>query len=291
MSPAVALRLGRVSNLPTVWTNALAGTALAGGQIWTLSTLLIAVGLSLLYVSGMYLNDAFDRDIDALERPARPIPAVLVPADSVFAAGFGLMLGGLAFVLGASAATSTSPAWRPMFAALVLATAILLYDWHHKGNVLSPFFMGLCRVLAYLTAGYTAAAAPSGTLFAAALVSLCYLIGLTYIAKQEALDRIGSLWPLLFLGTPVVYGAAHVWNGTLASISLLVALVAWILVALYLLKRRAKGDVPRAVVSLIAGIALLDALFLAMTGAVAASILALFCFGLTLALQRWVSGT
>ena len=75
MSPAVALRLGRVSNLPTVWTNALAGTALAGGEIWTRPTLLVAVGLSLLYVSGMYLNDAFDRDIDALERPDRPIPA------------------------------------------------------------------------------------------------------------------------------------------------------------------------------------------------------------------------
>jgi hypothetical protein len=291
MNPAVALRLGRVSNLPTVWTNALVGTALAGGQIWTLSTLLIAVGLSLLYVSGMYLNDAFDRDIDALERPTRPIPAGLVSADSVFAAGFALMLAGLAFVLGASATASTSPVWPPILAALALAAAILFYDWHHKGNVLSPFFMGLCRVLAYLTAGYAAAAAPSGALFAAALVSLCYLIGLTYIAKQEALDRIGSLWPLLFLGTPVVYGAAHAWNGTLASISLLVALVAWILVALYLLKRRDKGDVPRAVVSLIAGIALLDALFLAMTGAVAASMLALLFFGLTLALQRWVSGT
>ena len=293
MSPAVALRLGRVSNLPTVWTNALAGTALAGGQIWTLSTLLIAIGLSLLYVSGMYLNDAFDRDIDALERPSRPIPAGLVTADSVFAAGFALMLGGLAFVLGASAATSASvsTAGRPMLTALALAGAILFYDWHHKGNVLSPLFMGFCRVLAYLTAGYAAAAAPSSALFAGTLVSLCYLIGLTYIAKQEALDRIGSLWPLLFLGIPIIYGVAHAWNGTLMRVALVVALVAWILVALYLLKRRAKGDVPRAVVSLIAGIALLDALFLAMTGAIAASILALFCFGLTVALQRWVSGT
>ena len=42
-------------------------------------------------------------------------------------------------------------------------------------------------------------------------------------------------------------------TATLMSVLLLVALVAWILVALYLLKRRSKGDVPRAVVSLIAG--------------------------------------
>jgi len=72
---------------------------------------------------------------------------------------------------------------------------------------------------------------------------------------------------------------------------LLAALVCWILVALYLLKRRAKGDVPRAVVSLIAGIALVDALFLATAGAIAACIGAVVCFALTLALQRWVSGT
>ena len=76
MSLSVALQLGRVSNLPTVWTNALAGIVLAGGQPWTASALLAGIGLSLLYVSGMYLNDAFDRDIDAKDRPSRPIPCV-----------------------------------------------------------------------------------------------------------------------------------------------------------------------------------------------------------------------
>src|SRR5262245_47835289 len=106
MSLAVALRLGRASNLPTVWTNVLAGTVLAGGQPWTGSTLLAGIGVSLLYVSGMYLNDAFDRDIDAKERPTRPIPAGLISLNAVFAAGFALMLSGLAFVLWASATAS-----------------------------------------------------------------------------------------------------------------------------------------------------------------------------------------
>ena len=45
------------------------------------------------------------------------------------------------------------------------------------------------------------------------------------------------------------------------------------------------------IVSLIAGIALVDALFLAAAGAVAPSVFAVVCFALTLALQRWVSGT
>jgi hypothetical protein len=291
MSPAIALRLGRVSNLPTVWTNALAGTALAGGEAWSLTTLLVAIGLSLLYVSGMYLNDAFDRDIDARERPERPIPAGLVSANTVFAAGVGLMLIGLAFVLWAGATAAPAAAWRPVLSALALAAAIVFYDWHHKGNVLSPFFMGVCRVLAYVTAGYAAVAIPAASLFVAALVSLCYLIGLTYIAKQESLDRLGSLWPLLFLAAPVVYGIARIGDLGLVGAMLLVGLIAWVLVALYFLKRRAKGDVPRAVVSLIAGICLLDALFLASAGATAAAMLAVLCFLLTLALQQWVSGT
>ena len=290
MTPAVAFRLGRVSNLPTVWTNALAGVVLAGGESWAFSTLLAAIGLSLLYVSGMYLNDAFDRDIDAKERPGRPIPAGLVAADTVFFAGFGLMLAGLAVTLW-GAAVSSSTTWRAMLSAIALAAAILFYDWHHKGNPLSPFFMGLCRVLAYLTAGYAAVAAPSPSLLVAALVCLSYLIGLTYVAKLESLDRIDRLWPLLFLAAPVIYGLAHLADGGGVGVLLLVALTVWILLALYFLNRRAKGDVQRAVIGLIAGISLVDALFLATAGAIAASMLALACFALTLALQRWVSGT
>ena len=290
MTLATALRLGRVSNLPTVWTNAIAGTALAGGQIWAQTTLLVVVGLSLLYVSGMYLNDAFDHEIDARERPERPIPAGLVRLNTVFATGFALMLGGLACVRW-GASLGSGPTAKPMLAALGLAGAILFYDWHHKGNVLSPFFMGLCRVLAYLTAGYVAVAVPSVLLFAAAGVSLCYLIGLTYAAKQESLDRLESLWPLIFLGAPIAYGLTLGLGHGIVAAAALAALALWILGAVYLLKRRAKGDVPRAVVSLIAGISLVDALFLAAMGATGAALLAGCCFLLTLALQRWVSGT
>lgn len=290
MKAAVALRLGRVSNLPTVWSNTLAGTALAGGAIWTPTTLLVAIGLSLLYVSGMYLNDAFDRDIDSIERPERPIPAGLVNANTVFAAGFGLMLAGLVFVTWGSAIASETST-RPVLAALALGGAIVFYDWHHKGNALSPFFMGVCRVLAYLTAGYASVSVPSEALFIAALTGLCYLIGLTYAAKQESLDRLGSLWPLVFLGAPIIYGLATVWQGGVAAVAALVAVAAAIGTALHFLRRRAKGDVPRAVVTLIAGISLVDALFLATAGATGAALLAGMCFLFALALQRWVSGT
>lgn len=290
MTPSVALRLGRISNLPTVWSNTLAGVALAGGSIWSQMTLWLAIGLSLFYVAGMFLNDAFDQDIDAIERPDRPIPAGLVSANTVFAAGFGLMLAGLGLVLLASTESGTESS--AMAAALVLAAAIVFYNWHHKGNPLSPFFMGLCRVLAYMTAGLAVIVWPTGSLVLAALVALGYLIGLTYAAKQEALDRLESLWPLAFLAAPVIYGlVALAMQFEAILLILLTGLVAWIGLALFYLRRRQKGDVPKAVVSLIAGISLVDALFLAAAGAVSGALVSVLFFFLTLSLQRWVSGT
>ena len=61
------LVLGRVSNLPTVWTNCLAGWLLGGGGDWTRFAWLCA-GATLVYVGGMFLNDAFDAEFDAQGR-------------------------------------------------------------------------------------------------------------------------------------------------------------------------------------------------------------------------------
>jgi len=291
MTAAIALRLGRVSNLPTVWSNVLVGTVLAGGQPWRPATFIVMLAVSLLYVGGMYLNDAFDRDIDALERPTRPIPAGLVAANTVFAAGFGMLLAGIMVATMAAVMTGLDAAWRPVLASAALAAAIVFYDWNHKDNALSPFFMGLCRVLAYRTAGYAAISDPASSVYWAALVSLCYLIGLTYIAKQEAHDRIGNLWPLVFLAAPLFYALAAADRAPLAVALVAAALLAWILRSLSFLRRRRQGDVPRAVVTLIAGISLVDALFLASAGAWLATAAAIVCFIATLLTQRWVSGT
>jgi heme O synthase-like polyprenyltransferase len=291
MTAAIALQLGRVSNLPTIWSNVLVGTVLAGGQPWRPATVLVMLAVSLLYVGGMYLNDAFDREIDARERPSRPIPAGLVAANTVFAAGFGMLLAGITIAMLAALMIGPDAVWRPVLASIALAGAIVFYDWNHKDNALSPFFMGLCRVLAYLTAGYAAASAPQVGLFAAALISLCYLIGLTYIAKQEAHDRIGNLWPLLFLAAPIVYALTQITHAPVAVSVVAAALIVWIGQALSYLRRRGPGDVPRAVVSLIAGISLVDALFLASAGALLAAAAAIVCFLATLLTQRWVSGT
>ncbi len=288
--PSPWLRLGRVSNLPTVWTNALAGVALAGGEPWTATTLLAALALSLLYVGGMYLNDAFDHAIDARERPSRPIPAGEVTVETVFAIGFALLLLGLLVLAAAAARHPEGNGLPALVAGLLLAGAIVFYDWNHKGNPLSPLVMGLCRVLAYLVAALAAVARPDPALGWLALCALGWLIGLSYAAKQEAFDRVERIWPLLFLAAPLLYGLARLDAGPLAWL-LLAGLAAWLGRALWLLHRREAGDVPRAVSSLIAGIALVDALFLATVEAAAAALLAAACLALTLLLQRKVAGT
>jgi hypothetical protein len=290
MSWRVALRLGRVSNLPTVWTNGLAGIVLAGGAVADARTVPLLLALSLFYVAGMFLNDAYDAEIDARERPERPIPSGQVSAETVFAAGFGMMAAGLALLAWVGYGARGGTGLGPLMGGLGLGAAIVLYDRRHKDNPLSPVLMGICRMLVYITAGLAVVHEQPWTLLAASLALLCYLIGLTYIAKQETLGEVRNLWPLLFLAVPVLYTLSGAIDGPTAAI-LFAAFVAWIGFALRFLWRRQPGDVPRAVISLIAGICLLDALLIAGAGAPQIAWLAVLGFVLTLALQRVVSGT
>jgi 4-hydroxybenzoate polyprenyltransferase len=291
MNLGIALRLGRVSNLPTVWTNVFTGMALAGGAAADSRLALLLVALSLFYIGGMFLNDAFDSGFDSKARPERPIPSGQVSAAQVYGIGFGMLAVGLALLAWAGYGFEPFTRWRPVLAGLGLAAAIVFYNWHHKENPLSPLVMGLCRMLVYLAAGYAVALSLPVDLYMSAVVLLCYLIGLTYAAKKEHLGRLDGFWPLAFLAVPVAYGILLVLRGGPWAILPLIALAGWILFALRLLKRRAKGDVPRAVVSLIAGIALLDAMLLAGHGHFLLAVLAVLAFGLTLAFQRWIPGT
>ncbi len=282
MKLGTALRLGRVSNLPTVWTNTLAGAVLAGAGAFGGEFALLLVAFTLFYTGGMFLNDAFDAAIDARERPERPIPSGAVTRGEVFGWGFGQMAAGVVLL----ALVGVAPA----LAGLTLAVAITYYDWNHKTNPLSPVVMGLCRVLIYVGAGLAITLALPDALWIGAALLLCYLIGLTYVAKQENLERVENLWPLAFLAAPVAWGA---WVSMAQPVTGLfwLAFTGWMLVALWFLRRRRKGDIPRAVVSLIAGIALLDALLIAGSGSPALALVALAGFGVTLFFQRYIAGT
>jgi len=293
--PRAALILGRVSNLPTVLSNAMAGIALAGigtvdgmtGGDLVSVVIRATVVLALFYIGGMYLNDAFDAEIDARERPGRPIPKGDATRGAVFAAGFALIGAGL--VLAALSGVKAG------LCGASLAGAILLYDVLHKRTAAAPAIMGLCRLLSYATAAAMAsgggASAPWMMLGAGGL--FCHVVGLTFAARQEAYDRLDTAWPLGVLAIPLG-GALWVSLGNPAAFGLWAALAAATGWAVYRLFRRAPGDVPHAVAALIAAIALYDAVLIAATGSASAVPLALaaaLCFPTTLAFQRVVPGT
>ena len=150
--------------------------------------------------------------------------------------------------------------------------------------------MGLCRVLVYVTAGLSVAVPLPVALWLAAGALLCYLIGLTYIAKQENLGRVANLWPLGFLTAPVAYGAVSITEQPWSALPWL-ALIAWMTLALWFLRRREPGDIPRAVTGLLAGICLLDAMLIAGAGAPGLAALAFLAFPVTVVFQRYVPAT
>jgi hypothetical protein len=282
VSPQTLLRLGRVSNLPTVWTNVLAATVLAGGAWQSARTGLVLLAMSLFYVGGMYLNDYFDRGIDARERPERPIPAGDISASAVAAAGFGMLGAGIALlaVTGALAAVT----------GLILAALIVAYNLFHKGVALSPVTMGLCRAFVYFAAAAAVTGGVSWPVALAGFALTAYVAGLTYAARQESLDRVGNLWPLVLLAAPMVLALPALWY--LTAILIYLMLIGWTAYAVYLLaKRPMPGAVPRAVGALIAGISLVDATFLASLGAIMPACAAVGGFAATLLLQRHIAGT
>ena len=227
------LLLSRVSNLPTVWSNGLAGTVAGwagagdGALDWTiLGPVLLSA--SAFYTGGMFLNDAFDARFDRTARPERPIPRGDVALREAFAIGGALLgLGVLLLV----------PDLRAVLLGVVLAAAIVFYDYRHKGQPLAPLVMGACRGLVYLIAA-TVAGAITGAAATGALAMIVYVAGLTVVAKRA--------------------GANARW----------------------------------LVPVLIAGISVLDALFILIVWPLAPwlALVAALGFPLTLVLQRWVPG-
>ena len=265
MTLRTALVLGRVSNLPTVWTNVVAAAALAGG--WpSLGWLVWIIGAaSLFYIGGMYLNDFFDADIDAKENKRRPIPAGLAGRTTVLVCAVTMLAAALFFVWAAVRSAGPGvPFARALFAGAALAASIVAYNVHHKSNPLAPLVMGACRGLLYIVA----AAAVGGTFPMGAVFAItCYVAGLTYAAGRENFNEVKNGWPLAILTVPVAHAVIQS-RGDITSLIFVSLFVAWTLYSLSFLGiGRRERDVGRAVTMMIAGISLLDAAYVAASGA------------------------
>ena len=164
----------------------------------------MALAVSLLYTAGMFLNDAFDRTFDARFRPDRPIPAGDVTSGEAFISGWALLAGGVAVL--AAVAPPAAVVW-----ALLLAGAIVYYDYRHKRDALGPAVMGICRGLVYCVAA-AAAAAVTTPAIVAAVVLTGYVVALTWIAKRVG-QRAGWLIPLLVAGISIVDAAVMAVSG------------------------------------------------------------------------------
>jgi 4-hydroxybenzoate polyprenyltransferase len=283
------LRLGRVSNLPTVWTNVIAGALLAGGTAAPHAFVPLWIALSLFYVAGMFLNDAFDRQFDARARPDRPIPAGEIAAAEVFGWGYAMMAVGVLILAVQAYAPGGSGTLWPAICAVLLAGAIVLYDAWHKTNPASPLLMGSCRALVYATAGLAAGGRLSGELVVGATMLLSYVAGLTYAAKQEDLGQVRRWWPLALVGAPLVYAAPALATSAAGAV-LYIAFLACVGYATSLL-RRGGASIGRAVALYIAAISLLDGLLLARAGFDGAALAAAGGLFMTLFFQRYVRGT
>jgi len=284
------LILGRVSNLPTVWTNVSVGWFLSGGA-WTGELGWILLGMSLVYVAGMSLNDAFDADWDRAHAAGRPIPSGRIGRRTVWAVGGLEMAAGLVVL---ATGTSVHPL---LFAGLALS--VLLYNRLHKRWSGSVLIMGLCRALVYVGAGSAVASNATSlevplTLLLISGGTVLYIAGLTLAARGEHLAAPAALRlvPRLMLMLPVLFpliSSRAVPQDTLRLSLAVIGVLgtgAWLVIVRQALAER----VPKGVAFAIAGIAFFDAAVVAFADWRAA-VACLAAFVLTLGLQRVVPAT
>ncbi|MFO1499533.1 MAG: UbiA family prenyltransferase [Verrucomicrobiota bacterium] len=276
------LILGRVSNLPTVWSNCLAGWWL-GGAGGGLRFVLICLGASCLYIAGMFLNDAFDADFDRQYRKERPIPSGAISLSKVWGWGLGWLVAGVLMMSLISEGA--------MVLALLLAATILLYDAVHKAMVLAPLLMALCRFLLYLLASSGAVHGITGLTIWSGLALAIYIVGLSYLARRESARGPVRYWPAWLLLAPVLQAwVVNAGEYKVRALFLSVLFGAWVVHRLRDVYWSSTISVGRTVSGLLAGICLVDLLLVGGGNGLTASAF-VGCFVASLLAQRLVPAT
>jgi 4-hydroxybenzoate polyprenyltransferase len=130
-----------------------------------------------LYAGGVVLNDFFDRGIDAVERPERPIPSGRVPAARA------AVLGAMLLIAGIVAATQSARMSAVVGAGI--AAFVLVYDARAKRHpIAGPICMGICRGLNLLLGVSISAAALRGE-WPLGVLPLVYIAAVTTVSRGE----------------------------------------------------------------------------------------------------------
>ncbi|HEY0449310.1 SCO3242 family prenyltransferase [Actinophytocola sp.] len=168
------VQLVRAPAALTVLGDTVAGAAAAGKPMRG-RRLLLPLSSAAFYWSGMALNDWADRELDAVERPERPIPSGrITPAGALAVAG-GLTAAGL----GLAAAGGGRDAVR---VAVPLAAAVWAYDTVLKSTVAGPLGMAACRALDVLLG---AGAESTRQALPAAVAVGGHTLGVTALSRGE----------------------------------------------------------------------------------------------------------
>jgi 4-hydroxybenzoate polyprenyltransferase len=165
---------------------------------------------SCLYLAGMVFNDVFDRRIDAVERPKRPIPSGRVPVAAAAMFGTCLVAAGLflSFAVGTSSAAVAG----------LLTACIFLYDGALKSTVFGPVVMGACRFLNVMLGASTATTVWALPQLHVAAGLGVYIAGVTWFARHEARTsskaQLAAAMGTINLGIAVLLGFVLNWPET-----------------------------------------------------------------------------
>jgi UbiA prenyltransferase family len=192
---AELVRLPAVLSVPG---DVLVGAA-ASGQLGNASrTAGLVASSSCLYLAGMALNDYADREVDAVERPSRPIPSGRVsPA-------FALGLSGALTAAGAGLAVAADGP-RALGVFVPLAAAVWGYDLALKSGPVGVATMAACRGLDVMMGSGASGAARA---LPAAAVVTAHIGVVTTVSRQEMTGGDSGVAQRALVATAVVAGAA-----------------------------------------------------------------------------------
>ncbi len=234
----IHLRLGRVSNLPTVFTNVFLGNILANLKIEVFSLFISLLAGSFAYIGGMYLNDACDRNWDLAHLKNRPIALGQISYQKVFFfailfLGLSLLffyIANLSFGGGINIFNAISP--------ILLIGSIIFYNFCHKKNNLSPLLMASCRVLLICSSYFSRGGENISVIIPLGASLFIYIIGLTYIAKFEMKKKRTPrrVMEFFLIGSPFVLGAV-ILDLLFSHVVFLIFVLAWIFYCLKILRK------------------------------------------------------